>query len=343
MLDHQPITYDADEHTLVRPTPPTALPTGISNTTSLTFTRSRQARPSGGGPASAVELTPSVSEAPGHGFNNVGLSLKTIVDALPSPFLVVDVDTRRVRAANKAALREGHGSDFCYRTVQGRDKRCAQSDHLCPVRIVQATGNPVRMAGDRACLTESRQVGRVHGYPIFDANGAIRQVIVSYMDPTECPAEDERVRRLNERLAEERQSLREKNVALRELLQHISEQRQSIAATMQANIDKRIRPALRRLADAVPESARRRLDTVEIALADVLSPFVSQLESANGRLSPREIEIARYIKNGSSTREIADTLNISDHTVLKLRQRIRRKLGLRNRKTNLAMYLRNLS
>jgi transposase len=52
-----------------------------------------------------------------------------------------------------------------------------------------------------------------------------------------------------------------------------------------------------------------------------------------------EIAIGTMIRNGLSTKEIAQLRCISAATVRRHRENIRRKLGLRNRKANLATYL----
>jgi hypothetical protein len=52
-----------------------------------------------------------------------------------------------------------------------------------------------------------------------------------------------------------------------------------------------------------------------------------------------EIALGTMIRNGLSTKEIAQLRCIAPATVRRHRENIRRKLGLRNRKANLATYL----
>ena len=56
-------------------------------------------------------------------------------------------------------------------------------------------------------------------------------------------------------------------------------------------------------------------------------------------LTPVEIAISTMIRNGLSTKEIAQLRCISPATVRRHRENIRRKLGLKNRKVNQATYL----
>lgn len=59
-------------------------------------------------------------------------------------------------------------------------------------------------------------------------------------------------------------------------------------------------------------------------------------------LSASEMRIAALIKNGMSSKAIADMQNISLETVKTHRKKIRRKLDIRNSKTNLTSYLRSV-
>ena len=58
------------------------------------------------------------------------------------------------------------------------------------------------------------------------------------------------------------------------------------------------------------------------------------------RLTPREIEVCDLIKKGLTSKDIARTLSISLKTVEKHRDNIRKKLGIANRRINLASLLK---
>jgi DNA-binding CsgD family transcriptional regulator len=57
-------------------------------------------------------------------------------------------------------------------------------------------------------------------------------------------------------------------------------------------------------------------------------------------LTPREAQVAGLIRNGLSTKEIAEFLHIALPTVQRHRNTIRRKLGLRRSASNLTTFLR---
>ena len=75
------------------------------------------------------------------------------------------------------------------------------------------------------------------------------------------------------------------------------------------------------------------------SLQDIASPFLTQISRDHMQLTPVEIAISTMIRNGLSNKEIAQLRCISPATVQRHRENIRRKLGLKNRKINLATYL----
>lgn len=84
------------------------------------------------------------------------------------------------------------------------------------------------------------------------------------------------------------------------------------------------------------------LDAVEMNLNEITSKFIHSLSVRQLGLSPTEMKIAAYIKQGRSTKEIATLLHSSEKTVKNQRLRIRKKLGICSKKINLRTYLASL-
>ncbi len=108
---------------------------------------------------------------------------------------------------------------------------------------------------------------------------------------------------------------------------------------MAAKIEQNIIPALNKLVRSDGTVHRDFYEVLKAELNNVVydSGSIGQLMS---RLTPRELEICNFIKTGLSNSEIAENLFISVGTVKKHREQIRRKLGLANKRVNLATFLR---
>ena len=84
------------------------------------------------------------------------------------------------------------------------------------------------------------------------------------------------------------------------------------------------------------------LDILESNLKDIISPFLRRLSSEHLKLTPTEIQISNLIRQGKTTKEIADLFNLSGKTIDAHRRNIRNKLGIRNKKENLRTHLLTL-
>jgi DNA-binding CsgD family transcriptional regulator len=81
------------------------------------------------------------------------------------------------------------------------------------------------------------------------------------------------------------------------------------------------------------------LGILESNLKDIIAPFSRKLSSKYMSLTPREIQIANFVKEGKTSKEIADIMNVSKSAVDVHRYRLRDKLGLNNQKANLKSHL----
>lgn len=71
----------------------------------------------------------------------------------------------------------------------------------------------------------------------------------------------------------------------------------------------------------------------------ILYQFSRKLSARYLDLTPAEIQVATLIMHGKTTKDIAAFLSLSSKTIESHRKSIRKKIGLKNRKTNLRTYL----
>lgn len=139
--------------------------------------------------------------------------LQAVLDSLGFPFYVIDVESHRIRLANRAA-RKGRtsGEVTCHALVHGREAPCDLPGHPCPIGTLTKTGEPTvvehvhRDAGGQAHTVE------VHAFPIFGAGGQVVQILEYCLDLDERRQAEREIRRLNEELE---QRVRERTAELK--------------------------------------------------------------------------------------------------------------------------------
>ena len=77
-------------------------------------------------------------------------------------------------------------------------------------------------------------------------------------------------------------------------------------------------------------------------LNDIAAPFVAQLLSRYGNITPAELQVAWLIKKGKNTNEITKILNLSVKTIEFHRFNLRRKIGITNKKADIKSYVMDI-
>lgn len=138
----------------------------------------------------------------------------------------------------------------------------------------------------------------------------------------------------------ERKSLQNSNITLKEILSKVKEEQNEVGKAIYSNVDKAIIPILNALKSESYPSQQKYIDMIQKGLEDIISPFISKLSRQFMELTSSEIQICNMIRNGMGTKEIAELRHISNATVNRHREHIRKKLNLKNEKVNLSTYLR---
>jgi PAS domain S-box-containing protein len=138
--------------------------------------------------------------------------------------------------------------------------------------------------------------------------------------------------------------LEEVNAALKVLLKHREEDKKELEKKVVVNVKNLVFPFLEKLHNSRLNGRQMvYLNIIKSNLEDIVAPFLRQLSLSFSDLTPSEIQVAGLVKDGKTTKEIADLLNSSTGAVNFHRNNIRKKLGLRNTKINLRSFLLPLS
>ena len=139
------------------------------------------------------------------------------------------------------------------------------------------------------------------------------------------------------------QSLEETNIALKVLLEKREKDKDTLGDTVLNNMKELVRPFVTKLKHSNLDANQRAcLEILEKNLAQLLSRYSERLSAKYSELTPTEIMVANLVKDGNSTKEIAELLGSSIRTIDFHRKRLRKKLGITNEKINLRTYLLSL-
>jgi PAS domain S-box-containing protein len=151
-----------------------------------------------------------------------------------------------------------------------------------------------------------------------------------------------KLRQAEKDLEQQNRLLSEKNIALREVMGQLEDEKRKMGDAIRSNMEQLILPQLDRLKMCGPQETQKYLTLLEFNLKEITAGFGKQLSGALNRLTQKEIEICDMIKRGMTCKEIARLQNTSPRTVETHRNRIRKKLGIADTAVNLATFLKNL-
>ena len=172
--------------------------------------------------------------------------------------------------------------------------------------------------------------------------GPIR-VVVSHEDITALKLTEEALRQSQKEIEDQKQSLEESNIALKVLLKQREMDRSEMEQRVLTNIKDLVFPYVEKLQNS-PLKAREKslVNIINDHLNDIISPFLKQLSNAQLLLTPQEMQVATLVKDGKTSKEIADILNVTEATINFHRKNLREKFGLKGKPTGLRAYLMSL-
>ncbi len=163
---------------------------------------------------------------------------------------------------------------------------------------------------------------------------------LTYQDITAQAKAEEALRERETELEIKTNSLEEMNTALRVLLERRDADKTELEEKMLVNVKELVVPFLEKVIRSQLDPRQvAYIDILESNLNDIISPFLHKLSSKYSNLTPKEIQVAGLVKEGKTTKEIAELMISTTDAIEFHRKNLRKKLGLKNTKSNLRSYL----
>lgn len=262
------------------------------------------------------------------------ISFAKTLDALPYYALLIDSE-HNILFANKATrsyfdkkMDEMIGS-YCPKAIHGKDQPIDE----CPLED---------------CVKTNQFIEK----EIYDSDTKLW--LLSSIYPTGMKTDDGKeiylhqaiditAKKKAEKIVEEqRKELIQKNNTLKDILEHITVEKNEIKEKMVFNLNKLIIPKLKHLNKKGDISGRKQIEFIQKDIENIASSFGKEISKKELTLSPREIEICDMIRNGLTNKKMAKELSLSIKTIETIRRNIRKKVKINNKKINLQIYLQSI-
>jgi DNA-binding CsgD family transcriptional regulator len=278
---------------------------------------------------------------------------RTVIDSLSAHIAILD-ETGVILETNKAwqtfAQKSGIPMTFDHRGVNYLT--------ICDATTGDEAADAGRVAEGIRAVVSGNLDEFLHDYPCHSNDGphwyymrAVRmagpgpvRVVVSHEEITALKLAEEALKKSQEELFEQKQSLEEANIALKVLLKQREEDKLELEKKVLTNVKDLVLPYVEKLKNSQLRPRDKTLvEIVEAHLNDVISPLLQHFANAKILLTPQEMHVASLVRDGKTSKEIAGILNVSETTVNFHRKNLRVKFGLTNQRTNLRSYLISIS
>jgi len=180
--------------------------------------------------------------------------------------------------------------------------------------------------------------------PLRNDEGHIIGAIETLQDITERKNAEQELEKAHKELEKKvltrTRSLEDTNTALKVLLKKRDDDKKELEEKMLFNVRELVMPYITKLIESnLKERQQVYLEIIKSNLDNIINPFIQRMSFEMLKLTPAEIQVANLIKQGKSSKVIADVLNLSPRTIDFHRDNIRKKFNLNNKKINLRTYL----
>ena len=134
--------------------------------------------------------------------------------------------------------------------------------------------------------------------------------------------------------------LKETNIAMDVLLSKRDSDREELIDKLMLNFEELIIPYIDKLRlTGLSNKQETYIDIIESNIKESTAPIGKGMSDEYLKLTPTEIQVANLLKQGKTTKSIAEVMGLSPRTIESYRDSIRKKFGLRHKKINLRTFL----
>ena len=181
---------------------------------------------------------------------------------------------------------------------------------------------------------------RIKAVRIGEALHQNRSLIVTYENITEQKKIQDALLQRTKELELKTRNLEETNIALNVIMRKGASDKLKIEESVVQNISELIIPCIQQMKKyRMSDESLKYASLAESYLTNIVSPFLHKISIKHLNLSHKELLVASLLKDGKSSKEIGHLLNISSRGVDYHRNKIRKKIGLKNKQENLRSYL----
>jgi len=278
---------------------------------------------------------------------------RTVIDSLSAHIAILD-ENGVILETNNA------WRDFAVKSgmPENHDDRGSNYLAICEATIGSDADDGRKVAAGIRAVIDGEVEEFLYDYPCHSEDGphwyymrAIRmagdgpvRVVSSHEEITALKLADEALKKSQEELIDQKQSLEETNIAMKVLLKQREEDKLDLEKKVLNNVKDLVLPYVEKLKNPRLKARDRTLvDIIDTHLHDIISPLLQRFTNAKILLTPQEMQVASLVKDGKTSKEIADVLSVSETTINFHRKNLRVKFGLTNQRTNLRSYLLSIS
>ena len=266
-----------------------------------------------------------------HGYDSAEQMIKDVHDIREQLY---------VRQEDRDRILEKMKSDGCVLDFEceGRKRNGAKFWSSLNARcILDECGNVIRFEGFVTDITARRQLEEELRQARDKLESRVKQRTEELSDALH--ALEARETELAKRSAE----LKETNEALRVLLAQREQDRVELEENILHNVQQMIVPYIEKLKNTRLDGRQKMfIDLVESHLNEIISPFAKKLSGNFSNLTATELKVAELVKEGKSGKETAEILFITEGTVKFHKLNLRKKFGLKDKKTGLKAFLQSI-